>query len=91
MVSIGATWAGARAARKTRPARTPLLIRLVTWFASVLPSWPKVRTTVMQVAAFGFLDYAAWRWSLIAGCAAIGVSLLILEALGSDVPKRGGR
>jgi hypothetical protein len=38
----------------------------------------------MQVTAFGFLDYAAFQWSMIAGCVAVGVSLLVLEALGGD-------
>lgn len=63
----------------------------VSLIARVLPSWPKVRTTVMQFGAFAFLDYAAWRWSIIAGCAAIGLSLFILEALSGDMPRRGAR
>lgn len=45
----------------------------------------------MQLAGFGFLDYAAWQWKgAVLGCFAIGVSLFVLEALGSE-PKRGGR
>jgi hypothetical protein len=91
MTSMTEAWAGARAARRVRPARTPILLVLVRFFASVLPSWPKVRTTVMQVAAFGFLSYAVWGWSHLLGYAAIGVSLFILEALSGDMPKRGTR
>ena len=91
VTTIGATWSAARSARAARPARVSLLMGIVAWCARVSPSWPKVRTTVMQLAAFAFLDYAAWRWSVIAGCVAIGVSLFILEALSGDAPKRGNR
>ena len=90
MVTIGATWTQARAARRTRPERVSLLRIMVTWLARVLPSWQRVRTTVLQLAGFGFLDYAAWRWSLLAGYVAIGLSLFVLEALTGE-PKRGGR
>jgi hypothetical protein len=91
MVSIGAAWSGARSARRARPARESVVIRLVTVLASVLPSWPRVRTTVLQLAGFAFLDAAAWRWSLLAGLAAIGVSLFVLEMLTGEPPKRGAR
>lgn len=91
MTSIGATWAAARSTRRVRPARVSLLMGIVAWCARVLPPWPKVRSTVMQLAAFAFLDYAAWRWSIIAGCVAIGVSLFVIEALSGDTPKRGAR
>lgn len=91
MTSITEAWAGGRTARRTRPARTPILFVLVRFFASVLPSWAKVRTTVMQVTAFGFLSYSVWGWSHLAGYAAIGVSLFILEALSGESPKRERR
>lgn len=90
MVSIEATWSQARAARRARSASSPLLLRLVSWVASVLPSWPRVRTAVMQVAGFAFIDYSVWRASELLGYAAIGVSLFVLEAL-REAPKRGGR
>lgn len=68
-----------------------MLLRLIRMLAGVLPSWPRVRTAAMQLAGFGFLDYAAWQWKgAVLGCFVIGVSLFILEALGSE-PKRGGR
>jgi hypothetical protein len=75
-------WQQARTARPERKPRRPLLLALVGWLAARLPAWSKVRTAAMQITAFGFLDYAAWQWSTIAGCVAVGVSLLILEALG---------
>lgn len=34
---------------------------------------------VLVVAGLGLLSAAAWRWSMIAGLAAAGVSCLILE------------
>ena len=90
MVSIGATWSQARAARRVRPTTVPTLLRLIAWIASVLPSWPRVRTAVMQLAGFTFIDYAVWRWHALWGYVAIGVSLFVLEAL-REAPKRGGR
>jgi hypothetical protein len=54
------------------------------WAARTLPTWSRVRTSVMALAGFGFLDYAAWQLNPIGGCAAVGVSLLILEALSGD-------
>ena len=88
VVSVGLAWRGARSARPTRPARTPLLLLLVAWAGAHLPAWSKVRTTVMQLTAFGFLDYAAFQHSTITGCVAVGVSLLILEALSGDTKPR---
>jgi fatty acid desaturase len=85
--TIGGAWAQGRAARKPRTS-APLLLRAVAWAGRTVPPWRRVRTAVMQLTAFGFLDYAAWQWSMIAGCVAVGVSLLVLEALGGD---GGGR
>lgn len=88
MVSIGATWSQARTARRARPAGESVLIRLITALASVLPTWSRFRTTVMQLGGFGFLSYAVWGWSHLAGYAAIGVSLFVLEALSGETPRR---
>lgn len=82
MTTIQASWAQARAGRPARTARPPLLLLFVSWLARHLPAFGKVRTAVMQFAAFGFLDYAVWEyvgrgW----GFAAIGGTLLILETL----------
>lgn len=89
MTALGVAWAQARAQRPARPARTPVLLLLVAWVGAHLPVWSKVRTTVLQLTAFGFLDYAVFTyvghgW----GYAAIGVTLLILEALSGDTKPR---
>lgn len=42
----------------------------------------------MQVTAFGFATYAAFLQSTFWGCIAVAVSLLILEALSGDRPRR---
>lgn len=83
MTSASEVWSAGRASRRAaRSSRTPMLIILIRWLASVLPSWPTVRRVVMQLAAFGFLDYAAWTWKgAILGCVAVGVSLFVIEAL----------
>jgi hypothetical protein len=88
MTALGVAWAKGRTARPARPPRTPLLLLFAAWCGRRLPAWSKVRTTVMQVTAFGFLDYAAFQHSTITGCVAVGVSLLILEALSGDRPRR---
>lgn len=88
MTAVDAAWAAGRATRPARPPRTPLLLLFVAWCGRHLPAWSKVRTAVMQVTAFGFLDYAAFQHSLIAGCVAVGASLLVLEALSGDRPRR---
>jgi hypothetical protein len=67
--------------QRARERRTTLLVQLVSWLAAHLPRWSKVRSAVLQVAGFAFIDYALWTWRPIAGIAAVGVSLLILEAL----------
>lgn len=79
-----------KAARAERPNThsTPILVFLARFLGTYLPTWRKVRTAAMQLAAFGLLDYAAFQWNFIAGLVATGVSLLILEALGGS---GGGR
>ena len=86
MTSIGAAWTDARAARaaRVRPPRTPILVRLVTLLAGILPTWSRVRATVLQLAGFGALDFAAYQTNHTFGYAAIGVSLFVLEALSRD-------
>lgn len=87
MTSASEVWSTGRASRRAaRPSRLPALVILIRWLARVLPSWPTARRVVMQLAAFGFLDYAAWQWKgVILGCVAIGVSLFVVEALSGGV------
>jgi uncharacterized membrane protein len=84
-------WAQAREGRQARPTRTPLLIMFVAWCGRHLPSVAKARSAVMQTSAFASLTYAAFQWDTIAGFVAVGVSLLVLEALISADTPRGGR
>lgn len=86
--AAGMAWAGARAAKRARPPRTPLTVRAARTLGRLLPTWAKVRSTVMQLAGFGFLDWAAWRWDMTAGLIAIGVSLFAIEALSGAEPRR---
>lgn len=84
MVTLVESWRAGRS-EKTRTARArPILITIFKWAGRRFPSWRRVRTGAMQVTAFGFLDYAAWSWHHLVGYVAIGVSLLILEALGGE-------
>lgn len=84
MTTLAETWATARVrARRTR-ARTPLLLAFVAYCARTFPTWKRVRTAVMQWAAFGAGTVAAWGVDWRAGLAAVFVSLLVLEALGGE-------
>ena len=84
MTTIPVAWAQARTARKARRRRTPLLLMFVAWLARTLPTWKRARTAVMQWAAFAAIDTGLFGWHWIAGAIGIGVSLLVLEALGGS-------
>lgn len=83
MVSLAAAWRTGRRERTVRP-RKSLVIAAVVWAAKRLPTWKRIRTAALTAAGFGFIDYALWSWHMIAGCIAVGASLLILEALGGE-------
>lgn len=50
----------------------------------------RVRTAVMAVAGFGAIDYGIFQWNPIFGWISGGLSLLILEFLSEDKPKKDG-
>jgi len=82
MTTVTQAWAAAR----TRPRRTarPALLLLVSWLARKLPTWKRARTGLMQWGAFAAIDTGLFGWHWIAGTVGIGVSLLVLEALGGS-------
>lgn len=82
MTTISQAWATARP--RTRRTARPALLLLVSWLARKLPSWKRARTAVMQWGAFAAIDTGLFGWHWIAGTVGIGVSLLVLEALGGD-------
>lgn len=69
-----------------RRPRTPIAVRAGRLAARALPHWSTIRTAALSVGGFGCLTAAAWQLHIVAGLAALGVSLLVLEALSS-----GGR
>jgi hypothetical protein len=85
--TIAASWAQARAARPARARRASLILALVAVLGRRLPEARRVRSTVMQLTAFGWLCWSAWQYSPTAGGIAIGISLFVIEAL-SDGGKK---
>jgi hypothetical protein len=77
-MTVFEAWSAGRAERKTRAVRSPVLTRVVRWLAGHTPPWSRARSTV------GLLDYAAFEWHHLIGYVAIGVSLLVFEALGGE-------
>lgn len=59
---------------KVRPAIRNGSAKVTSWYS-------RSQRAVMYVAGFGFLDASAWLTDPIAGCAATGVSLLVLGTL----------
>ena len=73
-----------RAADRPKRTRRPLLVlaaQALGTAAARLPSWAALRTLLLTVTAFVFIDVAAFHFGQWVGYAAIGVSLLIVEAL----------
>lgn len=84
MTTIQAAWGIGRSEKAVarRRVRQTLLARAARWAGKNVPTWSKIRATVLQVAGLGFIDLALWKWSLIAGLIGIGVSLLVFEEFG---------
>lgn len=77
-VSVSQAWRSARVATKAgvgRQHRKILLLTLITWIATHLPT----RQSVLRFAGLACLCTAAFLFSPIAGLAAVGVALLLLE------------
>jgi hypothetical protein len=70
--------------RPAAPPRTPVLTSLGRLAGRHLPRWKTVRTTVLAVGGFAWIDVAAWGVDWRLGAAAIGVSGLVLEYLSGD-------
>lgn len=84
MTTVAGAWTQARATRRVAARRPPLLLAFVAYLARKLPTWKRVRTAVMQWAAFAAIDTGLFGWHWVAGAIGIGVSLLVLEALGGN-------
>lgn len=84
MTTISQAWAQGRAARARARRSTPVLLALVAYASRKLPTWQRARTAVMQTAAFGAIDTGLFGWHWIAGAIGVGVSLLVLEAMGGE-------
>lgn len=86
MTAMTEAFAAARAEKKSQPRkdRPPVLVQVGRFAGRYLPTWKRVRTNLLAAAGFGFIDFAAYELHHIAGYAAIGVSLLVVEALGGD-------
>lgn len=77
-----------RATNGQRPTktRTPILVHVARFAGRAvgrLPRWSVIRTAVLAVAGFGCITAAAWMVAVPLGLLAAGVSLLVIELLGS--------
>lgn len=84
MTTVSEVWRAGRAAQPRRPRSTPVLLALIAYAGRKLPTWKRARTAVMQWAAFAAIDTGLFGWHWIAGAVGVGVSLLVLEALGGE-------
>lgn len=57
---------------------------LIVFLSAMMGLMAKFRTAILQVLGIGFIDLAAFNWNQTFGYFAVGVSLLIIEALGGD-------
>lgn len=87
MTTIAGAWSAGRNARRagTAARRKPLLLAFVAYLARALPAWKGVRTAVMQWSAGAAVCYGLFSTGhTLSGFIAVGVSLLVIEALGGD-------
>jgi hypothetical protein len=67
--------------KRRKPLPVILATALATMAAYVTVRAVKFRRNILYLAGFGFIDFALFSWNDLVGYAAIGVTLLILEAL----------
>ncbi len=80
--SIGAAWRLGRAVQRTRRPTRSYVAAAVHGVAKRLPTWQKVRTTVVNVVAFSSIDFGLFYEDYtLAGFIATGVSVLALDLL----------
>lgn len=85
MTTISQAWAQGRAARARKRRSMPILLALVAYASRKLPTWQRARTAVMQWGAAVSICWGLFtQASLLAGFIGVGVSLLVLEALGGE-------
>lgn len=82
--TLRAAYRAERATATPRKTRTPLLAHLGRAAGRVVTHAARARSAALTLSGMGALDYAAFRLDQIAGIAAIGVSLLVLEWLTTD-------
>jgi hypothetical protein len=79
-------YAAKRTKTRSEP-RKPLLASLGVILAVVVATvvgWAgRFRRNILYLTGFGFLDFAAWGVHYLLGCAAIGVTLFLLDFLAS--------
>jgi hypothetical protein len=94
LTTISESWAAGRAraaaaiAADQAPRRRSLVAAAAAGIAARLPVWRRVRTAVLTYSGLGMIDLAVWQWHTIAGCAAVGVSLLLAEWAGRTEARR---
>lgn len=81
---LRAAYRAERAASRPSSPRASLLTRVGRGIGRLANHAEKLRQAALSLGGLACLDYAAFRWDEIAGWAAIGVSLLVVEWLTSD-------
>jgi len=68
-----------RATPRARAHRTPISVRLGRAAGRLIPNWAEFRSLVLTAGGLGLVDTAGFRYSLIVGLIATGISALVLD------------